>query len=63
MSDKPRPAIGHMPFDGHRTCAEIHPQLDGFLEFRKQRAGQLAYDHIRETLAAEGVHYRRVGRH
>lgn len=24
-AEGPRPAIGHMPFKGHRTCAELMP--------------------------------------
>jgi hypothetical protein len=52
-----------MPFDGHRTCAEIHPQLDGFLEFRNQRSRQLMEAALVRIAASEGTHYRRVGRH
>lgn len=63
MSDKPRAAVGHMPFPGHRTCAEVQEQLDGFLEFRRKRANALIVERMHQAAADEGLRFRSVRRH
>lgn len=42
MSSQPKPAIGHMPFPGHRTVAEVWEEQERAARYR--RAGEFGFD-------------------